>query len=143
MVNAELRIPLHWAKRSHIGDNGDDQVMGSIRLLEGLEKAGAVRLPHSVNAEHLFCVLLQHGLGMRTCACTNVSKSVTTDTQWQTAELHLLYLLKISPDTANSVEEVVKKLASLLIANITTADLASNDIGGTINESDRKPRLVR
>jgi len=136
MVSAELQEPLRWAQNCNPGDISDgDQVLSSIRLLEDLEKASAVRLPPSANAANTFCVLLQHGLGMR--------KSSGTESQWQAIEPRLAYLLKISPGTTLSVEPVVKKLASVFIENITTVDWASYDRNGKkIAESERKIKPV-
>jgi hypothetical protein len=149
MVSSELRIPLRWAAHSkHItgGLCNEDYALSSIRLLESLEKASAVQLPHSANAEHLFCVLLQHGLDTRTCAGTQpaeLSKSGASGIQWQIVEPRLAYLLKISPGTASSVEADVKKLASLFIDTITTVEWASHDCSGNrIGESERKKRPV-
>ena len=136
MVSAELQVPLRWSQNCIPGgmSNGD-QALSSVRLLQDLEKACAVRLPPSANAAHIFSVLLQHGLDMR--------KSSGTDSQWQAIEPRLEYLLKISPGTALSVEPVVKKLAYLFIENITTVDWASYDRNGEpIAESERKIKPV-
>lgn len=127
-------MPLRWPKHLNPGNVYDD-TLSSIRLLEDLEKASAVRLPPSTNAAHVFCVLLQHGLGLR--------KSGETDIQWQAIEPRLAYLLKISPGTAHSVEPVVKKLASLFIEKIVTVDWAShNRSGEPIVKSERTVKPV-
>lgn len=150
ILSTEMRIPLSWTERSTLTSkrvSDGSNAMSAIRLLERLEKARAIRLPHSANAEHLFSTLLHHGLGMRTCTAVQaavVDKWCASDSQWQTVKPRLAYLLKISPGTTNSMEGVVKKLASLLIENITTVEWASYDrFGNPISDSRRKKRPVR
>lgn len=149
MVSSEMRIPLRWPAHSKYNSGvlcNEDYALSSLRLLESLETASAVQLPHSANAEQMVCVLLQHGLGMRTCPGkqpSTVSKSGADRIQWQTVEPRLAYLLKISPGTASSVEADVKKVASLFIDKITTVDWASHDCSGKrIGESERTKRPV-
>lgn len=148
MVTTELRLPLCWRKQSApaTGDIFDEgSVLSSIRLLEGLENANAVRLPDFTNAKHLFCALLQHGLKLRPYRSVQPAavQAGDSDSQWQAVEPRLTYLLKISPNTISSVESLVQNLASLIIDKIIAVDwtwYGSN--GQPIVESERKTKPV-